>query len=104
MATIVIFLYVYASLPEDILLKQGEVTQSISRNSLFYSALALLTVFNALVFIISRLYSEKNEYFRAWFCGLVIFFNLFFVVALQFVNVYNSYEKFNYEKIGPIIY
>ncbi len=104
LATLAIFMYVYASLPESILVWEGEVSQSISRDGLFYSTLALLAVFNALIFIISRLYSGKNEYFRAWFFGLVTFFNLFLVVALQFLNLYNSQERFDYESIGLIIY
>ena len=104
LATLAIFMYVYASLPESILVWEGEVSQSISRDGLFYSTLALLAVFNALIFIISRLYSGKNEYFRAWFFGLVTIFNLFLVVALQFLNLYNSQERFDYESIGFIIY
>ncbi len=104
LATLAIFMYVYASLPESILVWEGEVSQSISRDGLFYSIVALLAIFNTLIFIISRLYSDKNEYFRAWFFGLVTFFNLFLVVALQFLNLYNSQERFDYESIGSIIY
>ena len=104
LATLTIFMYVYASLPESILVREGEASQSISRDGLFYSTLALLAAFNTLIFIISRLYSGKNEYFRAWFFGLVTLFNLFLVVALQFLNLYNSQERFDYESIGSIIY
>ena len=104
MATMAAFLYVYASLPESIVVQEGEVAQSISRNGLFYATLALLGVFNALVFIVTRLYADSNEYLKAWFYGLVVFLNVFFVVALQFLNLYNSQEKFNYDSIGYIIY
>ena len=104
MATMAAFLFVYASLPESIVVQEGEVAQSISRNGLFYATLALLGVFNALVFIVTRLYADSNEYLKAWFYGLVVFLNVFFVVALQFLNLYNSQEKFNYDSIGYIIY
>lgn len=104
MATMAAFLFVYASLPESIVVQEGEVAQSISRNGLFYATLALLGVFNALVFIVTRLYADSNEYLKAWFYGLVVFLNVFFVVALQFWNLYNSQEKFNYDSIGYIIY
>lgn len=104
MATMAAFLYVYASLPESIVVQEGEVAQSVSRNGLFYATLALLGVFNALVFIVTRLYADSNEYLKAWFYGLVVFLNVFFVVALQFWNLYNSQEKFNYDSIGYIIY
>lgn len=104
MATLAIFMYVYASLPESILLKEGEAAQSITRNALFYATLAVIAIFNAFVFVISRIYNQENEFFKAWFYGLIIFLNLFFIVTLQFLNLYNSGEKFEYESIGYIIY
>ena len=105
LATMTVFLYVYASLPEDILVWGGEVPQFISRNGLFYSGLALLAIINALIFIVSRLYDhEKNAYFLAWLYGLVGFLNLFLVVTFQFISLYNSQEKFNYDSIGYIVY
>ena len=104
MATVAIFLYVYASLPESIIFQEGESSQSVSRNGLFYTILLLLAIFNALVFIVSRLYPGRNEYLKAWFYGLIIFLNLFLVVALQFLSLFNSQEKFDYGSIGVIIY
>ena len=101
LVTMAVLMYIYASLPESI-----QVTQSIEipRNGVFYAALALLAVFNASVFIMSRLLAGKSEFFLAWFYGLVIFLHLFIIVALQFLNLYNGNEKFNYESIGFIIY
>jgi hypothetical protein len=99
-ATLGIFLYVYAALPEDI--SFGE--SSVSRNALFYLTLAVLAIFNSLVFVVSKVFSAKSEYFVAWVHGLVIFFNLFFIVALELVNVSNSLERFDYQRIGFIIY
>lgn len=103
-ATLATFMYVYASLPEDILLKEGEKAPSITRNGLFYLTLAVIAIFNAFVFVISRIYYQENGVFKAWFYGLVVFLNLFFIVTLQFLNLYNSGEKFDYESIGYIIY
>lgn len=104
MATLAAFMYVYASLPEVILLRKGETAPSITRNGLFYVTLAVIAIFNAFVFVISRIYYQENNFFKAWFYGLIIFLNLFFIVTLQFVNLYNSGEKFDYESIGYIIY
>ena len=101
---LLVFLYVYASLPEGIIFQEGESTLSVSRNGLFYTILLLLAIFNALVFIVSRLYPDRNEYLKAWFYGLIIFLNLFLVVALQFLSLFNSQEKFDYGSIGVIIY
>jgi hypothetical protein len=104
LATVAVFLYVYASLPESIAVMEGETTSYMSRNGLFYSTLAFLATFNALIFLASRLFRESDPYFVGWFYGLIAIFNLFMIVGLQFLNLYNSQEKFNYESIGSIIY
>ena len=106
LATLVIFLYVYASLPEDIELSRGEAVPAftLSRTGLFYLTLAILSFFNLLVFVFARLFRKNNELFAAWFYGLVTFLHLFLIVALQFFNLYNSLENYNYESIGYIIY
>jgi hypothetical protein len=103
LATLAIFLYIYASLPQNIsFLDSG--TLLISRNALFYSTLALLAILNALVFVVTKVFYGRSEYFIAWVHGLVILFNLFIIVALEFMNVYNSQERFDYQSIGFIIY
>ena len=104
LVTLAVFMYVYASLPESIVVRESNGSQSISRDGLFYSTLAFLAIFNLLIFILSRLYRENNDYFLAWFFGLVSFFHLFLIVALQYLNLYNSQERFDYDSIGAIIY
>ncbi len=101
MATVALFLYVYASLPADIQVRDGS---AISRDGLFYTTLALLTVFNALIFVISKLYAGTEGYFQAWYYGLMTFLNLFIIVVLEFLNVYNSQERYNYDSLGFVIY
>jgi hypothetical protein len=106
LAAVAVLLYVYASYPEIIQLSEGEPGQAltISRSGLFYTALAVLGILNMLVFTISRLTSVGDQLFQAWFHGLLVFFNLFVIVALQFFNLYNSQERFDYASIGYIIY
>jgi hypothetical protein len=101
LATMAILLYVYASLPETLTL--GDQAE-ISRSAVFYSALALLAAFNVSVFIVARLSPVDVEYFMPWFYGLIIFLHLLIIVSLQYLNLYNSQEKFNYSSIGFIIY
>ncbi len=101
-ATVVVLLYAYASFPESIQVSGGG--EAISRNGLFYAVLGLLGIFNVMVFAVNRLMAEDDSFFKAWFYGLVVFFNLFILVSLQFFSLYNSQEKFNYDSIGYIIY
>ncbi len=102
MATVLVLFYAYASFPESIQVRGGG--EAISRNGLFYAVLGLLVIFNAMVFAVNRLMAEGDSFFKAWFYGLVVFFNLFILVSLQFFSLYNSQEKFDYNSIGYIIY
>ena len=104
MGTVAIFMYVYASLPDPIEIGDHARGISISRNGLFYSMLGILAIFNALVFTVSRLFKDRNEFFTSWFFVLVIFLNLFLVVAMQFINLLSSSEKYDYDRIGFFIY
>lgn len=97
-----VFMYVYASLPDPVAF--GEGSNIISKEGLFYMVLAILALINASVFAVTRLFPEKDHDFKAWFYGLVVCANLFFVVGLSFVSLYNSTEKFDYSRIGFIIY
>ena len=103
MATLGIFLYVYASLPENISIGGGESPQ-VSRNGLFYLTVGLLGLINVITVLSARLFSKDSPYFIAWIYGLVILFNVFLTVSLEFVNVSNSQERFDYQRIGYIIY
>lgn len=104
LAVLAVLLYVYASLPEQVVVQEteGEFIK-VSREALFYIVLALLAVINVLVFGIGKLF-PKNYTFRAWFHGLVITLNIFFVIGLFMVNLYNSNENYRYEEIGFVIY
>jgi hypothetical protein len=97
-----VFMYVYASLPDPVAV--GEGSKIISKEGLFYMLLAVLALANASVFAISRLLPEKDHDFKAWYYGLVVCANLFFVVGLAFISLFNSTEKFDYPRIGFIIY
>jgi len=103
MAWLALFLYVYASLPEEVLIRETENKVFLSREAVFYLFLAAIVLVNGLVFIVSRLFTDR-ENFLSWFCGLIICFNFFFVIVLNFINLVNSGEKFNYDRIGYVIY
>jgi hypothetical protein len=97
-------LFVYAALPEVVFLSKGELSvNSVSREMMFYVSLGFLTLVNAMVFAVAAVY-KKQEDLRAWFNGLVVTLNIFFIVALFFINSSNSNEKFDYTRIGFTIY
>lgn len=105
-ATVGVLLYAYASFPDVIQVREGQPgeTDSITRDGLFYAVLGLLALFNAMVFVVNRFMAVGDSFFQAWFYGLMVFFNLFILVSLQFFSLYNSSEKFDYDSIGYIIY
>ncbi len=98
-----VFLYVYASLPEDVLIREEGNRVLISREALFYIFLAAIAVFTALVFTMKRLFGNQED-FLTWFYGLIICFHFFFVIVLNFINLINSGENFDYGRIGYVIY
>jgi hypothetical protein len=104
MAFLSAFMYIYASLPENVLLLEGDSAIEVSRGTIFYSFLAIAGITNMLVFVVSRLFPADQYRFKTWFYGLVITLNLFFIVAIAFINLYNSNEKFDYSNIGYVIY
>ncbi len=101
---LVVFMYVYASLPEKVVVSENSQTITLSKETVFYIALVLIAVSNALVFAVSRIYPEKDEDFKAWFYGMVACANLFFVIGLSFISLYNSNEKYDFGRLGVIIY
>lgn len=103
LAVLAHLLYIYAGLPEQVVVNDGENGFSVSREVFFYGALAALALINVLVYAVSTVYRHDVE-LRAWFHGLVITLNIFFVVASSLVSVYNSSEKFDYDRIGFVIY
>ncbi len=101
---LVVFMYNYASLPETVTVIDSEETAlSISRDGIFYTVLAVAGILNLFVFVINKLYAFKPD-FRAWFYGLIITLNIFLIISINFIALYNSSEKFDFEAIGSIIY
>lgn len=104
MAVTAALLYGYASMQEEVVVREEvESSISISRDTFFYIVLACLAIINVLVFIIARI-MVRSEDFKSWFYGLVITFNIFFIVGIGFISLYNSGESYQYARLQPIIY
>lgn len=104
LATLAVLLLNYASLPQDVVVQEDGISQvSINKEAFFYLCMGLLALINVLVFIMNKLYFKQTD-FRTWFYGLVITFNIFFIISISLINVYNSSEKFNYNNIAFAVY
>lgn len=104
MAVLGNLLYIYAGLPENVVIREERLgSTAVSREMFFYLALLSLTVVNVTVYLVSKAI-PKDEDTRAWYHGLVITLNIFFVVAFSLVGTVNSAERFNFAKIGFLIY
>lgn len=105
LALLGVFMYVYASLPDPVVVYDDSDEVTLRREAVFYIFLILMAIFNMLVYVFRRVFSrETDEPFVSWYYGLVICINLFFIVSLAYLSLYNSGEKFDYERIGPIVY
>jgi len=94
-------LYVYAMLPEEVVVRGGD-SISVSKEVVFYLAVLVIAVINVFVYVLRSLLAGQ-ENLRAWFHGLVITFNVFFVIALQALSVANSKDTFNHALAGPYL-
>ncbi len=99
-----VLLYIYASLGEIVTLLDGEAPWTITRDAFFYVVMSSIAIMNVMAFVINKLYSADAEEFKSWFYGLIVTLNIFFVIGLSFVSLINSGEKFDYERIGVVIY
>ena len=103
LGVLVILLYTYAGLPIDVVVNEnGGTFISVGKDNFFYLAAGFIAIINTLVFLVNKFYSKDLD-FRTWFYGLVICLNFFFVVALNFISLYNSGDDFDYSRIEYLI-
>ncbi len=104
MGLMAIFMYIYASLPQQVVIQEGAEMVTLSRDAVFYLTLGVVSLINVLVFVFSKLYGNSNEPFSVWFFGQIILLNFFFCTVLGYFNVLNSGEDFAFENLGVVIY
>jgi len=111
------FMYTYASLPDPIVVMDDTDQIRVSKETWFYSVLFLVAIFNMFVYVFRALnrsrsvslgqsaaQRQEGEDFVSWFYGLVICFNLFMIVSVSYISLFNGGERFEYQRIGVIIY
>lgn len=104
LAVLANLLYVYASLPEQVnLAEEGLEIYSVGREPFFYAAMSFIAIGNLMVYLFSKKLIP-NEEFRTWVHGLVITINIFFIVGMSFISLFNSAEHYDFERIRFIIF
>lgn len=104
LAVVANMLYVYAGLPEEVVVGEEDLSNYvIGREILFYSWLAVVGITNVLVYVFGKSI-EPDETFRTWLTGLIITVNLFFIIGLSFIGLYNSSETFDFNRAGIVLY
>jgi hypothetical protein len=97
-------LYVYAGLPQQVVVQDEDGTRvAISNEAFFYVVMTFVAITNVLVFVVGKVFHSSHE-LRTWFYGLITSLNIFFIVGMNVISVYNSSEKFNYDRVAFVIY
>lgn len=91
-------LYVYASLPETVVVQEDERV-TVDRELLFYIMMISIALLNLLVYFVKSMLPNA-ENLRTWAHGLVITINVFVIISMQAVNVYNSSEAFDHSIVS----
>ncbi len=96
-------LFVYASLPEQVIIREeGAGVISLNKELLFYVLMISTVLINVMVYLFRKMFLE-GENIRTWFHGLVITINVFLIIAMHAINVYNSSETFEHSRIEFIV-
>ncbi len=104
LAVLANLMWVYAGLPEDVVLMEEDGNpQGVGRETLFFSWLAIIGCLNVLIYVFNKSLTP-DETFRTWFTGLIIALNIFLVIALSYIGLYNSSEKFDFGRAGLVVY
>jgi len=102
--SLVALLYVYASLPQEVVVQDdSDARISISNEAFFYGVMIFIAITNVTVFIIGKIFKTQED-LRTWFYLLIASLNLFFIVAINFISLYNSAERFDFDRIAFVIY
>lgn len=105
-----VLLLSYANYPEEVLVyidTVGEPLTYLSKETIFYIALAFIVLINATLMGLRRILRSQDAEMELSQVGLgitQIFFNLFFASSVYFISILNSRENFNYSNFGYLIY
>ncbi|MCU0418059.1 MAG: hypothetical protein MUC38_00245 [Cyclobacteriaceae bacterium] len=98
-----LFFYSYAGWPDPLVLEESLSPLTISKDGLFYAVLACVAFTSVLAFVAGR-WKYGSESFRSWLFGLITCFHLFAGMAINFISIFNSSEKFDFGRLAVLIY
>lgn len=98
-----LFFYSYAGWPDPLALDDSLSPATVSKDGLFYSVLACIGFTSVLAFVAGR-WKHSSPQFRSWFFGLISCFHLFAAMAINFISIFNSSEKFDFARLAVVIY
>jgi hypothetical protein len=105
-AFVVVLMYIYAGLPEEVeVMQAGNMYMLLGRESFFYVYLGIAALANFLIYSyysISKKTAEDN--LLSWTMGLGILLNLFFIVSMNFIGLYNSLDNIEYRFSGTLLF
>lgn len=97
-------LYGYAGWPQDMVIQErGGDRISTSKDTLFYGLLALYLLINVQPYLVKRIYPQDED-LRSWFHGLMVCVNIFFIISMNILGVYNSLEVFDFGRVAFMVY
>lgn len=117
-----VLLWEYSYLPLNVGVlpgEDGETSGFISRENFFYIALAIFSFTNALLFGLRKLILRNMEQtgkresagraglkqdLSDWMLGFAASLNLFFMLGLIYLGVYNNSDGINLGHYGPVVY
>jgi hypothetical protein len=101
---LITLLYGYAGWQQEVIVQEESSGRLLmSRDALFYTIVGCFLMINVLVYLMRKMF-PKEEGFRAWFQGLIITINIFLIIAINLIGLYNSTERFDYSRIAFIVY
>lgn len=104
LAVLARLLFGYAGWQEELIIQEQAGEQTIvGKEFLFYLLVVLIAIVNVVVFVFGKMF-QRQEDLRCWIHALVTSINVFFIVGISLVGLYNSFEKYDYTQINFIIY
>ena len=98
-----VLLYVYASIPDEVVIyKATDTDYRITRELFFYASLITIVLPNMVVAIVGYFLKtmKVDQTTVSWFNLFPVIVNIYLVIALFFVEILNSLEKFDFHYFG----